>query len=228
MLAGRLGSLDALHDRGLGWATDLERDGDQEEGSHVFAGWIEDAGKVRWVENWFHPDRPQDVAPEMVERFRKLDGCGGVLARLDDAAALSRVEDVRHTASKWRGRPLQSLGPVAADRLARALGPVASYELETLLDEEGSASCMLALEGRRVVALGSQGDVYRFNQKETKHLARVGLLPRHWYLPMQWWKKKKEEEKQEEDERKGKVRVYKGRYDDEDEIGHEEKEEYGE
>ena len=87
---------------------------------------------------------------------------------------------------------------------------------------------MLALEGRRVVALGSQGDVYRFNQKETKHLARVGLLPRHWYLPMQWWKKKKEEEKQEEDERKGKVRVYKGRYDDEDEIGHEEKEEYGE
>jgi len=227
VLAARLGSYDALHERGLGWATEMERDGDRDDGTHFFVGWTEDAGRIRWQERWFHPNKPQDIPPELVQRFQRLEGCGGVMARADDREATTRADKVRQTVSRWRGRHLQGLGPVQTQRIEAALGPVATHELQTFLEGSRGKSCMLALDGRRVCILDSEGNVYKFNRVETKHLARVGLLPRHWFLPMQWWKKKKEEDQEKEEEQKGKKRIYKGRYDDEDEVGMEEKEEYG-
>ena len=229
VLAARLGSYEALHDRGLGWAVSVEREADPGEVEHFFVGWTEDAGRVQWLERWFHPDRPQEIAPELVDRFSRLDGCGGVMGRADDREAASRADKVRRSVTAWRGRPLDALGPVLADRIDQTLGPVSSHELQEFLGGNRGQAVMLALDGRRVCALDSEGNVYRFNGVETRQLARVGLLPRHWFLPMQWWKKKKDEQKAEEEREQDKQRIYKGRYDDEQEVEEEEeKEQYGE
>ena len=149
------------------------------------------------------------------------------------ADAAARAERLRHTMGKWRGRSLKTLGAVAPDKVLRSVGAVASSSLRRFLESDAldADACMLALDGKQVVLLSATGDVYKLNRTETKHLALKGLLPRHWFLPLQWWKDKKVEEQQEQEkeDKKGRVRVYKGKYDDEQEVGFDEdKDGYGE
>jgi hypothetical protein len=233
VLVTRLGGLESAREAGVPeWALALRQRGKQPDDTHLFVGWVDSDGQIRWQDDRFHPSRPQEMAPELLQRIEKLDGCGGVFGRTDDSETQVRAERLRHTMDKWRGRSLKTLGAVAPDRIKRSVGAVASASLRRFLEADAldADACMLALDGKQVVLLSATGDVYKLNSTETKHLALKGLLPRHWFLPLQWWKDKKVEEmEQDKDDKKGRVRVYKGKYDDEQEVGFdEEKDGYGE
>lgn len=235
VLVERLGGRGAALTAGVPeWALDpsLRAHAKERDNTHLFVGWVDRDGAVEWEDRAFHPDRPADIAADFMQRIRTLDGVGGIFGRTDDGAVQARAERLRHTMDKWRGRSLRTLGAVAPERVSKALGAVASPGLRRFLEGDAQAAahaCMLALEGKNVVLLSASGDVCRLSRTETKHLALVGLLPRHWFLPLHWWKDKKvQEQEQEKDDARGKAKVYQGRYDDEQEVGlEEEKDEYG-
>lgn len=232
-IVARTGGLEAAREAGVPeWALALRGRGKQPDDTHLFVGWLDSDGEIAWHDTAFHPGRPQEMASETLQRIEKLDGCGGIFGRTDDSEVQARAEKLRHTMDRWRGRSLKTLGAVPPDKIRRTVGAVASASLRRFLDADvlDADACMLALDGKQVVLLSATGDVYKLNQTETKHLALKGLLPRHWYLPLQWWKDKKVEEQQEQEreDKKGRVRVYKGKYDDEQEVGFDEdKDTYG-
>ena len=229
-LGGRAQALDAGVPE---WAISLRGQGKQPADTHVFVGWVDSDGVIAWHDDAFHPQRSQEIAPELLQRIEKLDGCGGVFGRTDDSEVQARAERLRHTLGQWRGRSLKTLGAVSPSKILRSVSAVASATLRRFLESDSvdADACMLALDGKQVVLLSATGDVYKLNRTETKQLALKGLLPAHWFLPLHWWKDKKVEEQQEQDreDKKGRVAVYKGKYDDEQEVGFDEdKEGYGE
>ncbi len=234
VIAGRLGGLAAAREAGVPeWALSMIDRGKQPDDTHLFVGWLDADGDIAWQDRSFHPTRSTDIPPEMVRRIEKREACGGVFGRCDDREVQGRAERLRRTMDKWRGRRLQALGPVAGETVLGAVHSIASNALRRFLEADAleADACMLALDGKQVVLLSATGDVHKLSKKETNHLALKGLIPHNPPLPLHWWKDKQVQEDQEQDDKKGRgrVRVYKGKFDDEQEVGFEEdKEGYGE
>ena len=197
-----------------------------EEGEEFFVGWMGgEGGRVEMVSQVYSPGNRAQISHETLQRYRGRVQAGGFVGKLGSSADLAEAIRLQRQNDRWSGRTLQRVGEVKADELIRALKAIITPVLKEILEREGNDVVTLALDGRRAVLLTRDGRITKLNRVETRHLALVGILPRHWFLPLMWWKRMlSEQDAQDAEQGRSKKRIYKGRYDD-DEVEREEKEE---
>ncbi len=190
----------------------------EEEQEEFFVGWSAgQSGEIQFINQIYQPSNRAHISHETLTRYRQRVLAGGVLGKVGDRAAMARAIELQRQNDQWRGRTLHRVGEIQAPEIYAALKAVASSHLKNLLKAQGTEPVTLALDGRRAVLLTKDGQVTRLGRVETRHLALVGLLPRHWFLPLMWWQRMMLEEEAELAERgRSKKRIYKGKYDDED------------
>ncbi len=192
--------------------------GPEEEQEEFFVGWsATHDGQVEMVSQSYHPSNRAQVSHETLERYRQRMLAGGMVGKVDNKSDLAQAVRLQQQNDRWRGRTLQRVGEVKSEDLKSALKAVMTVALENLLNSQRHQDVTVALDGRNAVLLTRDGDIHKLNRTETRHLALVGLLPRHWFLPLMWWQRMMgEQEGQLAESGRSKKRIYKGRYDDED------------
>lgn len=192
--------------------------GPEEEQEEFFVGWTAtEDGHVEMASHSYHPSNRAQVSHETLQRYRDKVLSGGMVGRVGNKSDLAQAIRVQQQNDRWRGRTLQRVGEVKAEELKGALKAVLTPRIENLLLGQRHQDVTLALDGRNAVLLTRDGDILKLNRTETRHLALVGILPRHWFLPLMWWKRMlAEQESSLAEQGKSKKRIYKGRYDDED------------
>lgn len=216
----RTGGADELaDDQELAQSDAGQQEGPGEE-REFFVGWMEgQGGTIELVSHAYQPSNRAQVSHTALQRYRSKERAGGIVGKVDNKSDLTEALRLQQQNDRWTGHKLDSLGQVKAKELVAALKAVISPKLKDVLLQEGNDIVTLCVENHRAVLLTKDGHIYQLSRLETRHLALVGILPRHWFLPLMWWKQMMAEEDEKEAERgRGKKRIYKGRYDDEDEV----------
>jgi len=189
-----------------------------EEEREFFVGWSEGAGgEISFVSHSYDPNDRAQIAYPTLEAYRSRSGAGGKLGKVGNHGDILEAIKLQQQNDRWAGTKLAKFGNVDAKELMWALKSVITPSLKELLGKEGNDVVTLCLQGRQAVLLTRDGGIHALNRIETRHLALVGILPRHWFLPLMWWKQMLAEEESALAERgRSKKKIYKGKYDDEE------------
>ncbi len=200
---------------------DVDLEPEESEEREFFVGWVAgQGGDVELVSHSYRPSNRAEVSHETLERYRNRMLAGGMVGKADSKADLAQAVRLQRANDRFSGRSLTRVGEVEAMTLMHALQAVINPALKNLLQKSGNREVTVALEGRQAVLLTKDGHITPLSRVETRHLALVGILPRHWFLPMMWWKRMADEQEADLAEKgRSKKRIYKGRYEDDDNEG---------